>query len=60
MFAIGWLVLLLHSDDELYRLLPLKNNAFWHLHRDTVTRGRSSLSAHHLAFSVALLAQAHQ
>ena len=36
------------------------NNAFWHLHRDKVTRGRSSLSAHHLAFSVALLAQAHQ
>ena len=25
-----------------------------------VTRGLSSLSAHHLAFSVALLAQAHQ
>ena len=36
------------------------NSAFWHLHRDKVTRGRSSLSAHHLAFSVALLAQAHQ
>ena len=36
------------------------NNAFWHLHRDKVTRGRSSLSAHHLAFSVALLAQARQ
>ena len=36
------------------------NNAFWQLHRDTVTRGRSSLSAHHLAFSVALLAQARQ
>ena len=36
------------------------NSASWHLHRDTVTRGRSSLSAHHLAFSVALLAQAHQ
>ena len=35
-------------------------NAFWHLHRDKVTRGRSSLSPHHLAFSVALLAQAHQ
>ena len=36
------------------------NSAFWQLHRDTVTRGRSSLSAHHLAFSVALLAQARQ
>ena len=36
------------------------NSASWHLHRDKVTRGRSSLSAHHLAFSVALLAQAHQ
>ena len=36
------------------------NNAFRHLHRDKVTRGRSSLPAHHLAFSVALLAQAHQ
>ena len=32
------------------------NSAFWHLHRDTVTRGRSSLPAHHLTFSVALLA----
>ena len=36
------------------------NSAFWQLHPDTVTRGRSSLSANHLAFSVALLAQAHQ
>ena len=36
------------------------NSASWHLLRDKVTRGRSSLSAHHLAFSVALLAQAHQ
>ena len=36
------------------------NSAFWQLHRDTVTRGRSSLSAHHLAFFVAILAQAHQ
>ena len=36
------------------------NSASWHLHRDTVTRGLSSVSAHHLAFSVALLAQAHQ
>ena len=36
------------------------NNAFRHLHRDKVTRGLSSLPAHHLAFSVALLAQAHQ
>ena len=36
------------------------NSASWHLHRDKVTRGRSSLSAHHLAFSIALLAQAHQ
>ena len=35
------------------------NSASWHLHRDTVTRGLSSLSAHHLASSVALLAQAH-
>ena len=33
------------------------NSASWHLHRDTVTRG---FPAHHLAFSVALLAQAHQ
>jgi len=36
------------------------NRASWHVLRDKVTRGRSSLSAHHLAFSVALLAQAHQ
>ena len=36
------------------------NSASWHLLRDKVTRGLSSLSAHHLAFSVALLAQAHQ
>ena len=36
------------------------NSASWHLLRDKVTRGRSSLSAHHLAFSVALLAQSHQ
>ena len=36
------------------------NSASWHLHRDTVTRGLSSVSAHHLAFSVALLAPAHQ
>ena len=36
------------------------NNAFWHLHRDKVTRGLPSLSAYELAFSVALLAQAHQ
>ena len=36
------------------------NSASWHLLRDKVTRGRSSLSAHHLAFSVALSAQAHQ
>ena len=36
------------------------NSASWHLLRDKVTRGRSSLSAHHLAFSVALPAQAHQ
>ena len=36
------------------------NSASWHVLRDKVTRGRSSLSAHHLAFSVALLAQAHQ
>ena len=36
------------------------NSASWHLHRDEVTRGLSSLSAHHLAISVALLAQAHQ
>ena len=35
------------------------NSASWHLLRDKVTRGSSSLSAHHLAFSVALLAQAH-
>ena len=37
-----------------------QDSASWHLHRDTVTRGLSSVSAHHLAFSVALLAQAHQ
>ena len=36
------------------------NSASWHLLRDKVTRGLSSLSAHELAFSVALLAQAHQ
>ena len=36
------------------------NSAFWHLHRDKVTRGRSSLSAHDLAFPVALLAQVHR
>ena len=36
------------------------NSASWHVLRDKVTRGLSSLSAHHLAFSVALLAQAHQ
>ena len=36
------------------------NSASWHLLRDKVTRGLSSLSAHHLAFSVALLAQAHR
>ena len=33
------------------------NSASWHLLRDKVTRGRSSLSARHLAFSAALLAQ---
>ena len=42
------------------RELRAGNSASWHLLRDTVTRGRSSLSARHLAFSVALLAQAHQ
>ena len=36
------------------------NSASWHFYRDKVTRGLSSLSAHPLAFSVALLAQAHQ
>ena len=36
------------------------NSASWHLHRDKVTRGLSSLSEHELAFPVALLAQAHQ
>ena len=36
------------------------NSAFWHLHRDKVTRGLSSLSAHHLALSVALLARSYQ
>ena len=36
------------------------NSASWHLHRDQVTRGRSSLSAHHLAFPVAFVAQVHQ
>ena len=36
------------------------NNAFWHVHRDKVTRGLSSLPAHHLAFPLALLAQAYQ
>ena len=36
------------------------NSASWHFYRDKVTRGLSSVSAHHLAFSVALLAQAHQ
>ena len=36
------------------------SSASWHFHRDKVTRGLSSLPAHHLAFSVALLAQAHQ
>ena len=36
------------------------NSASWHLLRDKVTRGLSSLSAHHLAFSLALLAQSHQ
>ena len=36
------------------------NSASWHLHRDKVTRGRSSLSAHDLAFPVALPAQSHQ
>ena len=36
------------------------NSASWHLLRDKVTRGLSSPSSHELAFSVALLAQAHQ
>ena len=36
------------------------NSASWHVLRDKVTRGRSSLSAHELAFPVALLAQSHQ
>ena len=36
------------------------NRASWHLHRDKVTRRLSSLSAHHLAFPAALLAQSHQ
>ena len=36
------------------------NSASWHVLRDKVTRGLPSLSAHELAFSVALLAQAHQ
>jgi len=51
-----------HSTDLYTPNSPLRLavEAFWHLHRDKVTRGRSSLSAHDLAFSVALLAQAHQ
>jgi len=36
------------------------SSASWHVHRDKVTRGLSSLPAHHLAFSLAFLAQAHQ
>ena len=36
------------------------NSAFWQLHRDKVTRGLSSLSAHHLAFPAAVLAQPYQ
>ena len=36
------------------------NSASWHLHCDKVVRRLSSLSAHHLAFPAALLAQAYQ
>ena len=36
------------------------NRASWHVLRDKVTRGLSNLSAHELAFPVALLAQSHQ
>ena len=35
------------------------NSASWHLHCDKVVRRLSSLSAHHLAFPAALLAQAY-
>ena len=36
------------------------SSASWHVHRDKVTRGLSSLPAHHLAFPAAFLAQAHR